>query len=93
MPNRVVCTVLNEMRERHNSRHYGDLLGLIEEVQTMVNRMEARIYDISDYEGWQENYEILKADIKKLRKERDDINRAIRKIKREDSEDTVEEAS
>ena len=91
MPNRTVCGVLQEMRRVYETRNFASLLGLIEEVQSMANRMEARLYDLGDYEDWQENYEILKADIKKLRKERDDLNRGIRKIKRERPIDDVEE--
>ena len=55
--NRFVCTVLEEERaalDRLNwftlpvvKRH---LAALIEEIQTMVNRMEAALYDKNDYE-------------------------------------------
>lgn len=40
-PNRTLCDVLREMRECYNSRNFSHLLGLIEEAQTMGNRMEA----------------------------------------------------
>ena len=52
MTNRTLCDVLEEMRKAHDTRNYSYLPGLIEEVQSYGNRMEAAIWDkhsISDY--------------------------------------------
>ena len=47
-PNRTVCEVLKEMRKLDQTRNYAGLEGLIEETQSMVNRMEAALMDKSD---------------------------------------------
>lgn len=48
-PNRYICDVFDEMRKCNETRNYSYLLGLIEEAQTMVNRMETRLSDKYDY--------------------------------------------
>jgi hypothetical protein len=47
MPSRYVCEVLTEIRECTKTLRFDRLPGLIEEVQTLVNRMEARLNDYS----------------------------------------------
>lgn len=66
--NRYVCDVLEEMRKTHETRNYASLLSLIEEVQTMVNRMEAGLSDQKDLETLAEDRSKLKAEVKKLEK-------------------------
>lgn len=46
--NRTMCDVLEEMRKCNKTRNYAQLLGLVEEAQSMANRMEARLMDIKD---------------------------------------------
>lgn len=48
--NRVMCDVLEEMRKCHETRNYGYLSGLIEEAQSMANRMEAGLSDKYDFQ-------------------------------------------
>jgi len=72
MPNRVVCSVLEEMRQCHRTRSYGALPGLIEEVQSMVNRMEAALWDQKDHERLLDDIRELKKKAKKLRKKEGD---------------------
>ena len=48
MPNRVVCDVLKEIRTAVKVGRIDMILGLVEEVQTAVNRMEAKLYDYSN---------------------------------------------
>lgn len=60
--NRTLCDVLDEMRKLHESRNYSSMLGLIEEAQSMANRMEAKLNDVKDCDR-------LRKDIKKLRDE------------------------
>jgi hypothetical protein len=50
------------MRDCCKTGNYSYLPGLIEEAQSMGNRMEAKLYDLKDHER-------LLADVKKLRKE------------------------
>jgi hypothetical protein len=48
MPSRYVCSVLDEMRTAVKVGRIDMVLGLIEEMQTLVNRMEAKLQDYSD---------------------------------------------
>ena len=48
--NRFLCSVLDEMRECTKSLNFSYLVGLIEEAQMLGNRMEAKLYDIKDFE-------------------------------------------
>jgi len=68
MPNRYVCDVLEEMRKIDKARNYGSLLGLVEEVQTLVNRMEASFGDKADYNRWHDKAKEEKVEYKKLLK-------------------------
>jgi len=52
MPHRYVCSVLDEMRKCNKTRNYSTLLALIEEVQTLVNRMESALGEKSELEDW-----------------------------------------
>ena len=67
LPNRTVCDVLKEMRTAHDTYNFSYLWSLIEEVQSMANRMEAALYDKSDLEYSREEMKKLKAKIKKLK--------------------------
>jgi len=68
MPERYMCAVLDEMRAMHKTRNYSGLLGLIEEVQTMANRMEAAIGEKDNYQRWHKRFKEEKAKYKKLLK-------------------------
>lgn len=63
MPNRFVCDVLGEIRVAYKNRSYVLIPGLVEEAQTMVNRMEATLHDKSDVK-----WEISR--LRKLKQER-----------------------
>ena len=67
--NRFLCDVLNEMRECVKTLNFSYLLGLIEEVQTLASRMEAKLYDIKDFERLHEEIKDLQKKKKKLEKE------------------------
>jgi len=60
--NRTLCDVLEEMRKAHETRNFSYILGLIEEAQSMGQRMEAKLNDVKDLES-------LRTDIKKAKKE------------------------
>ena len=66
-PNRTLCEVLEEMRGCYRSRNFASLLGLVEEAQSMGNRMEASLSDMDDIESWTEQRGKLHKEIKKLR--------------------------
>lgn len=69
MPIRTMCDVLEEMRMCHKTRNYSPMLGLIEEAQSMANRMEATLTEKKDYRDWH----------KKVQKEKDEL-RSLLKI-------------
>jgi hypothetical protein len=71
MPNRLLCTVLEEMRECIKTLNFSYLLGLIEEAQTLASRMESRLYDMKDYDRLMEDIRDLKKKKKKLTENND----------------------
>jgi predicted transcriptional regulator len=64
-PNRLMCTVLDEMRECCKQLNFRPMSALVEEAQILANRMEAGLEDQKDLRTMDE--EIHK--LKKLRKE------------------------
>ena len=68
-----MCDVLEEMRGCTKTLNFSYLLGLIEEVQTLGNRMEAKLYDIKDYER-------LRDDIKNLEKKKKRLEEKVEKL-------------
>jgi hypothetical protein len=66
MPNRYLCDVLEEMRKCHKTRNFAPLLGLIEEAQTLANRMEAGLGERRDYQRWHDKVKEEKAELRRL---------------------------
>jgi len=66
---RTVCDVLHEIRKCDETKNYSYLLGLVEEIQTMANRMEAKLSTIKDYEELKKNYKELEIRKDKLKEE------------------------
>ena len=66
MVNRYLCSVLDEMRECTKTLNFSYLSGLIEEAQTLGSRMEAKLYDIKDFERLRDHIKELKKEKKKL---------------------------
>ena len=58
--NRYICEVLREMRKCYETRNFSYLLGLIEEAQTLANRMEAAIQDVGDLKELHQKISTLK---------------------------------
>jgi predicted RNase H-like nuclease (RuvC/YqgF family) len=81
--NRTLCDTLSEMRKCHEARHYGYLVGLIEEAQTYANRMEAALMDKHDIERMHESIKELKVEIKELRVEKHKLEEQINQLKKE----------
>ena len=73
MPNRLLCTVLDEMRECVKTLNFSYLSGLIEEAQSLGNRMEAHLYDIKDFDRLHENIKDLKKKKKKIEKKVEEL--------------------
>ena len=64
---RVLCEVLHEMRECAKTGNYSYLPGLIEEAQSMANRMEAKLSQVKDIDKVDQRWHDLKAKEKELR--------------------------
>ena len=62
----MLCDVLHEMRECNKTLNFSYLIGLVEEAQTLANRMEAKLYDIKDFERLRDDIKDLKKKKKKL---------------------------
>jgi hypothetical protein len=54
------------MRKLHKTRNYSALLGLVEEVQTLANRMEAALGEKKDYAHWHDLVKKEKQDLNDL---------------------------
>ena len=67
--NRSLCDVFEDMRKCHKTRNYAGLLGLIEEAQTMGNKMEAALEDVKDLEEMQIRYPVMRKKYRKLRRQ------------------------
>ena len=66
MPNRLLCDVLGEMRDCVKTSNFSYLSGLIEEAQSLANRMESNLYDIKDFNRLHKDIKVLKKKKKKL---------------------------
>ena len=69
MPNRLLCDVLGEMRDCVKTSNFSYLSGLIEEAQSLANRMESNLYDIKDFNRLHKDIKVLKKKKKKLEEE------------------------
>ena len=69
-----MCEVLDEMRTCTKTLNFAIIPSLIEEVQTMANRMEMALSDMKDLE-------ILKEDIHEKKQELKDLEKKIKKKK------------
>ena len=75
--NRYVCDVLDEMRTSVKTLNFAMIPSLIEEVQTMANRMEMALSDMKDLKALKEEIvdkkeelETLKDEIRKIEKKK-----------------------
>ena len=73
MPNRAICSVLQEMRECAKTSNYSYLPGLIEEAQSLANRMEAALWDQKDFTALQAKLSKLNKEFKELQAKRDQL--------------------
>lgn len=69
--NRTLCDVFEEMRTCVKTLNFSALKSLIEEAQSMANRMEAALADLNDLNILQKKIEQAKRDLDALEKELD----------------------
>lgn len=81
MPNRYMCSALDEMRDQlkllseFNIDRYKSITAmLIEEIQTMGNRMEAHLHDKAQLESLHDKIRNAKKKLKKLESKLDETN-------------------
>ena len=74
MPNRLLCAVLDEMRDCVKTSNFSYLLGLIEEAQSLGSRMEAHLYEIKDFNRLHKDIKALEKKKKKLKKEVEEMS-------------------
>ena len=67
---RTVCDVLEEMRAAYESRNFSHLLGLVEEAQSMVNRMEEGLSALKVIRKLKVQIKDLRIEVKELRAEK-----------------------
>ena len=68
MPYRYACDALEELRKVNETRRYDRVLGLAEELQTMFNRMEAKLFKNRDILDSEKHLAKLKKDTKRWEK-------------------------
>lgn len=78
-PNRYICSVLDEMRDCYKSRNFSYIKGLIEEAQTLANRMEAALGDKSDVKRMLKQRDKLKKEIRELEEQQENLGKTKKK--------------
>ena len=74
------------MRKMYKSRNFAGFLGLIEEAQSMGNRMEAKIEQIKDLDQFENDWHRKKNEEKALRKEIAKLEREVRELEKKKAE-------
>jgi predicted nucleic acid-binding Zn-ribbon protein len=73
MANRFACDILKEMRACYKVYNFAHLRALIEEMQTIVNRMEAALYDQKELEHLYHEIRTKKRELKVLERKIEDL--------------------
>lgn len=66
---RTLCDVLSDMRRCDDTKNYAGLASLIEEAQSLGNRMESGLSMKSDLAEWDKDWTEKKNEMKKLYEE------------------------
>ena len=87
-PNRYACTVLHEARAALANLNWATMVfskrhltTLLEELQTIVNRMEAGLEDKSDYNSSRDRLRDSKAELADLKVEKAELEAQIKTLK------------
>ena len=70
---RCMCDVLEEMRLCCRTLNFSYIKGLIEEVQSMANKMEAKLGTIHDWEEYNKQVKDLYKELKELEGKKDKL--------------------
>lgn len=77
--NRTICDCLEEIRKAHETRNYSYILSLVEEIQSMANRMESALYDKNDLERARKDLRKYKKELKEIEKQIESKKKKIKK--------------
>ncbi len=80
MGNRYLCDVLGEMKACWETRNFAQLNGLIEECQSLANRMEAALSDKRNVLTYEQRRPQLKDEIKELEWKKEELEEEVRKL-------------
>ena len=80
--NRHICSVLDEMRDCTKTLNFSYLLGLIEETQSLASRMEAKLYDMKDYDR-------LLDDIRDLKKKKKNLEKKVVALEAQEAQEAL----
>ena len=80
MPNRLLCAVLDEMRDCVKTLNFSYLSGLIEEAQSLGSRMESHLYDIKDLNHLHKDIKALEKKKKKLEEEVEELEEEVEEL-------------
>ena len=90
-PNRSLCEVLEEMRKCYKTYNFGNIIGLIEEAQSMGNRMESKLKDMKDMKELQQERKEAREELKKIYKELDKAKAKLEEVKDANKSNKVSE--
>jgi uncharacterized protein Yka (UPF0111/DUF47 family) len=79
--NRYVCDVLDEMRTSVKTLNFAMIPSLIEEVQTMANRMEMALSDLKDLKLLKEEIVDKKEELEALKDQIENLEKKKKKKK------------
>lgn len=88
-PNRTACDVLEEMRKCYKTSNFSYLLGLIEEMQSIANRMEAGLTDLSEEKNSHDRKKEAEKEAKKIEKKLQELVKELEE-KQEEKEKITE---
>jgi len=77
VPHRYVCEVLDEIRTAVKVGRIDMIVGLVEEAQTLVNRMEAKLHDYADVGYNLDEARKLRKTLRELRDQADIIEETL----------------
>lgn len=80
---RTLCDVLEEMRDCYKSRNFAHLMGLIEEAQSMGNRMEAALGEVNDLPKIQAKFANVRKEYKAAKTELESLKEQVELYKRD----------
>lgn len=74
-PNRTICDMLKELRKCNDTRNFSYFLGLVEEIQSAAERMEAKLHDVKDLKYVRQDTKELKEERRQLKAEIDALEK------------------